>query len=203
QVYHPPGQLGGATLFHLYVPILGSFVIGMIALCSLPGPLASYREQGILRRPSTTPAPRAWVLAAQVLINLVLVVIGLVVVGVVAYGLAAPQEPGGLVLSVALSIAALFAIGLLIAAVMPTARGAAALGSLTFFPLIFFAGLWVPRQVMPTVLQHISNYTPLGASVQAVQDSMQGAFPPAASLLVLAGYAVVFALLAWRLFRWE
>jgi ABC-2 type transport system permease protein len=56
---------------------------------------------------------------------------------------------------------------------------------------------------MPGVLLDISNYTPLGATVQAVQDSMQTGFPPAAPLLVLAAYALVFGFLAQRFFRWE
>src|ERR1017187_1523366 len=45
--------------------------------------------------------------------------------------------------------------------------------------------------------------TPLGASVAAIQDSMQGQFPPAEPLLVLAGYALVFGFIAKRFFRWE
>ncbi len=56
---------------------------------------------------------------------------------------------------------------------------------------------------MPGALRGISNFTPLGASVAAIQDSMQGQFPPAAPLLVLAGYALVFAFVARRFFRWE
>jgi hypothetical protein len=36
-----------------------------------------------------------------------------------------------------------------------------------------------------------------------MQDSMQGQFPPTQSLLVLAGYALVFALVARRFFRWD
>jgi len=32
---------------------------------------------------------------------------------------------------------------------------------------------------------------------------MQGQFPPAAPLLILIAYAVVFGFLARRLFRWE
>jgi ABC-2 type transport system permease protein len=70
-------------------------------------------------------------------------------------------------------------------------------------PLLFFAGLWFPRERMPPVLQHISEWSPLGASVHALQDSMQGTFPSAQSLLVLAGWAVVFGFLAVRFFRWE
>jgi ABC-2 type transport system permease protein len=68
---------------------------------------------------------------------------------------------------------------------------------------MFFAGLWLPRAMMPSVLADISNYTPLGAAVEAMQDSMLQGFPPVAPLLVLAGYAVAFGFLAKRYFRWE
>jgi len=97
----------------------------------------------------------------------------------------------------------LFAIGLVVAAVARSANGASVIGRLTFFPLMFFAGLWLPRQIMPSVLLDISNYTPLGAAVQAIQDSMLQGFPPAAPLLVLMGYAATFGFLAKRFFRWE
>ena len=78
-----------------------------------------------------------------------------------------------------------------------------AIGRLALIPLMFFAGLWLPRAMMPAVLQDISNYTPLGAAVEAIQDSMQTGFPPAAPLLVLVAYTVIFAFLARRFFRWE
>jgi ABC-2 type transport system permease protein len=84
------------------------------------------------------------------------------------------------------------------------AAGAAnVIGRLVFFPLMFFAGLWLPRALMPGVLLDISNYTPLGPAVQSIQDSMLTGFPPVAPLLVLAGYAAVFGFLAKRFFRWE
>jgi len=78
-----------------------------------------------------------------------------------------------------------------------------AIGRLALIPLLFFAGLWLPRAIMPAVLQDISNCTPLGAAVEAIQDSVQTGFPPAAPLLVLAGYTLVFAFIARRFFRWE
>ena len=126
-----------------------------------------------------------------------------VVTSVAAFGLPVPKSPGGLVLSCLLSIAGLFALGLLIAALAPTASSVNVIGRLTLIPLLFFAGLWLPRALMPGVLQGISNYTPLGAAVEAIQDSMQTGFPPAAPLLVLAAYARVFSFLAHRFFRWE
>ena len=52
-------------------------------------------------------------------------------------------------------------------------------------------------------LLRISDFTPLGAAVQALQDSMRGAWPHPAGLVVLAGYAVVFTVAAARFFRWD
>ena len=199
-------SLGGLTTFDLYVPILVVFSLALLALLGLPIPLASYRELGVLRRLSTTPVPPSWVLAAQGVVQLCVAVISLVVIfvaGIAAFGAPTPKSAGGLVLSVALSIAGLFPIGLVIAAAARTANGASVIGRLAFFPLMFFAGLWLPRALMPGVLLDISNYTPLGAAVEAVQDSMLQGFPPAAPLLVLAGYAAVFGFLARRFFRWE
>ena len=89
-----------------------------------------------------------------------------------AFGVPAPKSPAGVMVAVALSAAGLFPIGLLIAAVARTANRASVIGRVAFFPLMFFAGLWLPRAVMPDVLLTISNYTPLGAAVQAIQDSM-------------------------------
>jgi ABC-2 type transport system permease protein len=87
--------------------------------------------------------------------------------------------------------------------VVPSARVANGIGAILFFPMMFFAGLWLPRAEMPAVLRDISNYTPLGSAVQALQDSTQGHWPHPLYLAVLAGYALVFGVAAARLFRWE
>ena len=197
---------GGGTIFDAYVPILAAFGVAMLALLGLPIPLVTYRELGVLRRLSTTPVPPAWVLAAQAVVQgcvAVAAVVTVIVVSIVAFGAPAPASLPGLVLSVAVVIAGLFAIGLLLAALARTSTAVNVIGRVTFFPLMFFAGLWLPRALMPNVLLDISNYTPLGAAVQAMQTSMQTGFPPATPLLVLAGYAVVFGYLARRFFRWE
>ncbi len=112
---HHKANLGGLTEFNLYVPILIGLAIAAVALFSLPAALVSYREQGILRRLSTTPVPPSWVLAAQVVINLFLAVIALIivaVVGIAAFGEIAPKSIGGFVLAFLLSAAAIFSIGL-------------------------------------------------------------------------------------------
>jgi ABC-2 type transport system permease protein len=201
-----PASFGGISLFDAYVPVLAVFSLAMLALLGLPIPLASYRELGVLRRLSTTPVPPSWLLAAQGLVQFCVAVTALAVIlvtSVVAFGAPAPKSAGGLLVSVILSIAGLFPIGLMIAAMSKTASAASVIGRLAFFPLIFFAGLWLPRALMPPVLLDISNYSPLGPAVQAIQSSMLTGFPSVQPLLVLAGYAVVFGFLAKRLFRWE
>lgn len=198
--------LGGLTLFDVYLPVIMVLGLTILTLLGLPGPLVSYRELGVLRRLSTTPVPPSWLLAAQVVIQLGGALAGLLIVNVasvVAFGAADPKSPAGLALSCLLAIAGLFALGLLIAAVAPTAGSVNAISRLALIPLMFFAGLWLPRPLMPQILLDISNYTPLGAAVQAIQDSMQTGFPPARPLLVLVGYAVVFGFAARRFFRWE
>jgi ABC-2 type transport system permease protein len=200
-----PGA-GGLTLFDLYLPVLIVFSLALLALMGLPMPLASYRELGVLRRLSTTPVPPSWVLAAQGVVQLCVALATIIVVlalSIAAFGAPAPVSPLGLAAALALAIAGLFPVGLLIAAAARTANGASVLGRISFFPLMFFAGLWLPRALMPPVLRDISNYTPLGAAVQAIQASLLQGFPPVAPLLVLAGYAVLFSYLARRFFRWE
>lgn len=173
-------SLGGLTLFDSYVPILIALVLAALAFFSLPGVLAGYRDQGILRRLSTTPASPSWVLAAQLIVNVVVALVALVLLlglGLTVFGVQDPKSPGGLILSCLVAILPLFACAILIGAIAPNATAAGGIGAAFFFPLMFFAGLWVPRAEMPRVLQQISDYTPLGAVVQAVQYSLQTGFP--------------------------
>jgi ABC-2 type transport system permease protein len=197
--------LGGLTTFNAYVPIFLVMVIAALAFYGLPIPLAIYRDQGILRRLSVTPVPPAWVLAAQLVLNVSFTVVELIILLVMAmtgFGIAAPKSVGGLVLALSLTIAAVFAIGLWVSAIARL-RTAGILAALCFFPLMFFAGLFLPRAEMPRALLDVSNFSPLGAAVQAIQSALLSGFPPIAPLLVLPVYALVFSVLAVRFFRWE
>jgi len=198
--------LPGVSILDAYVPILIAFVLAMLALNVLPSVLAGYREKGILRRLATTPVGPGRVLAAQLAVSVGMTVVTLVLllaVARVAYQVPLPRQAGGFALAALLAAAALLSIGLFIAAVASGGRMANAVGAIIFFPLMFFAGLWLPISSMPPVLQHISHATPLGAAAQALQDSWQGQWPHPLQLVTLAAYAVVFGVAAARLFRWE
>jgi ABC-2 type transport system permease protein len=201
----PAKALGGISEFTAYVPVFLVMVIAAFAFYGLPIPLAVYRDQGVLRRLSVTPVPPSWVLAAQLVLNVsftVFELILLLVVAMTSFGVVAPKSPAGLVLALPLSMAAVFAIGLWVSAIARL-RTAGLLAALCFFPLMFLAGLFLPRGEMPGSLLDISNFTPLGAAVQAIQNALLNGFPPVVPLLVLLGYAAIFGALAVRLFRWE
>jgi ABC-2 type transport system permease protein len=202
----PDAELGGLRVIDLYVPILVGFVLAMLAISVLPSYLATYREKGILRRLSTTPVPPSSLLVAQLAMGLLLAVGAATLVigiGAVAFGTDLPEQPAGFLVAFALAAAALYAIGLLIAAVAPSGKAAAAIGTLAWFPVMFFAGLWVPREAMPDTLNRIGDFTPLGAGVQAMQDAWNGAWPDPLHLAVMAVFAIGASLAAARLFRWE
>jgi ABC-2 type transport system permease protein len=202
----PQADLGGLRLVAVYEPILIAFVSVTFAIQGLPAVVAGYRERRILRRLATTPVGPVRVIAAQLAVNLAVALAataGILAVGRLAFGVALPGQPAGFLVTYVLAAAAMLGLGMLIVALAPTGRAAGVIGTMLFFPLMFFAGLWTPRATMPAVLQQISDFTPLGAAVQALQDSMLGHWPHPSALAVLAGCAVVFTVAAARFFRWD
>lgn len=202
----PDPDFGGLRFVDVYVPVLVAFVVAMLALNVLPPVLAAYREKGVLRRLATTPVSPALVLAAQLAVYTAVAAVAtllVLLVGRLGFGVRLPGCVPGFVLAVALGAGALFALGLLVAAVAPDGRMANGAGAILFFPMMFLAGLWLPREVMPAALRHVSDASPLGATVAALRDSSAGHWPHLWQLGVMVAYALVFGGAAVRLFRWE
>ena len=202
----PSADLGGLRVVDLYVTIAIILTLASLALQVAPMVLATYRERGILRRLATTPARPVALLGAQLVMSLLTAigsVVLLLLVGRLVFDVALPRQGAGFAVAFLATAGAAFAIGLFVAAVAPGGKAANTIGTLLFFPLMFFAGLWTPREVFPEVLRRIADLTPLGAGERAVQDAMSGQWPAWGSLTVLVAYMLVFGLAAARLFRWE
>lgn len=202
----PQADLGGLRLVDVYEPVVITFVIAVLALQGMPAALASYRERGVLRRLALTPAGPLRVLGAQLGVNFAVAMAttaGILIVGRLAFGVALPRHLPAFLAVLALLTCAMLAIGLLVTALAPTGRTASVIGALLFFVLMFFAGLWIPRALMSEALRQASNYTPLGAGVRAMQDSIFGGGPALAPLALLGAYAVMSAAVAVRVFRWQ
>jgi ABC-2 type transport system permease protein len=199
-------QYGGLRFIDVYVPVLMVFVLSILALNALPAVLTSYRDSGYLRRLATTPVGAPRVIGVQLGLNFGVSAVAMAVILIVArlaFGVAFPVEFVGFLLTLALAAVAMLGLGGVIAALAPSVRVAGLLGSLLFFPMMFFAGLWGPQASMSAGLRHASEFTPLGATVAGIGDAMHSQFPAIAHLAVLVGYAVVFVFAASRLFRWD
>lgn len=204
--HKPVKALGGLRLIVVYTPVVMMFTFVILGLSAMPAALASYRDKGYLRRLSTTPVGAARLLAAQVTIVLGLaacVVILLLLVSHFAFNVPLPGQVGGFILAILLTAASILALGALVTAVAPSQRVAGAVGGVLLFPLMFFAGLWVPQPEMSPALRTISHYTPLGAGAPAIQNTITGHWAGTTHLLVMLAWAVIVSAVAARLFRWE
>ncbi len=202
----PLPELDGQRLIAVYAPTVIGFALATLALMTLPMTLSSYREMGILRRLRTTPVHPSRLLLAQVSANALVAVVGsaaTVLIARVAFDVLLPAAPIWFGVSFLLGVTSMFTLGLLIGALARSATAGQVLGFTLFFPMLFFAGVYVPRPMMSDSLIAASNFTPLGAAVQAMMDSWNGITPDATNLLVMAAYAVVCGLFAIRFFRWE
>jgi ABC-2 type transport system permease protein len=140
----PDPDLGGLTLVQTYVPVLIAFTFTILGVSALPTALANYRERGVLKRLATTPLRPSRVLGAQLTTSAAMAAATAVLIlalARIAFGVPLPDAPFAFLLAVILAAAALLGIGLLIAALAPRARVAGAIGTMLFFPLMFFAGL--------------------------------------------------------------
>ncbi|HIW99790.1 MAG TPA: ABC transporter permease [Candidatus Nesterenkonia stercoripullorum] len=196
----------GLRMIDQYTPMVVVAGLTILALSMLPQVFAAYREKGVLRRLRTTPVHPSRMLGAHLLLSGAFacgVTIIVLAIARIVFGVPMPENLLGYVLAFVLCALAMLSIGLLLAALAPSGTSAGAVGMILFFPLMFFAGLWIPRSAMNETLLTISDFSPLGAGVQAMQDAAAGDWPQLLHLAVMAGWAVLAGLLAARLFRWE
>ncbi|RBQ15715.1 ABC transporter permease [Spongiactinospora rosea] len=202
----PDPKLGGMRLIDNHFPaMMTALAVVTLAFVFVPSALALYREKGILRRMSTTPVHPVKLLAAQLVLNgvtAVVAVVLMIVAGGLVHGVPAPRNVAGFALSFVLGVASLFAIGLTIAAVVG-AKAAPAIGNVLMFPLLFFSGVWMPREMMPEALRRIGDFLPVAPFGQAMRDTWAGGSPQVLNLVAMAMTLLGAGVVAVRTFRWE
>lgn len=202
----PTPEMGGRGSVDVSVPGYIAMIIGTVGMIGLPITLASYREQGILRRLRATPLHPSVILASQVLVNLLMTAVGVAILIVAArlvYGLHLPASPIAVILGVLLGSLSFFALGFVLAGLLPTARSAQTVGMALFFPMLFLSGAALPRQMFSETLRNISEFLPLTHVTILIEDLWLGEGWSVFSLLVLAGMLLVGAIVSSRTFRWE
>lgn len=197
----------GMTALDLFVlPLVLVIMIATIGVINMPSFLAYYRRTGILRRLAVTPASPFMVLAAQAVVSAIQIIVGIIAafaLAALAFGANPPANLAAAIGVVVLAIAALYSVGLIVAAVAPTPNSSVALGLIAFFALGALGGMFGGREALPAPLAELGGWLPFGAAVDALTAAWAGAPVPVEQLLCLGGTVVVGTVTAALLFRWE
>jgi ABC-2 type transport system permease protein len=195
----------GVPAIAAFVPTVLAMAVGTLAVLSLPVTFATFRDKGVLRRLSTTPMRPQGIIVAHLVINVVTSLVGVALALVVAqatFGLVVPEQILVVVGGLVLGLLSLFSLGMLLAAFLDKPSTANAIGSLVYFPMLFFAGLWTPGPIMPDFVRDFGVYTPMGAAAQAMDAGWFGGDFPLQQYVVMAVWTAVCLPLAVKLFRW-
>ena len=204
-----PGWSGGSqSVISNLIPALTATVIGIIGLMAVTITMATYRENGILRRLRTTPVRPLTVLGAQVVMVFIMTSLGVILLSIagrliyhVQYQGSLPSLLGGFVLS----CLSFFGIGFILAGTMPTARTAQIVAMVLLYPMLLLSGAAWPRELMPAAVQHISAFLPLTYVVNLLRGLWVGESWAQhwSDVLVLVVMLAAGVFISVKLFRWE
>ena len=207
-------ETGGLRSIDIWAPTALVFGMVMIAVQHIPAVIATYRERGILRRLSTTPAHPRSVLLAQMIVAFASVVVSAALMIFLAWAvldIAPPERPLVFVVAFIVGYAALLGLGMISAAVARTSSAANQIGTLLFVALMFFGGAFLPRALMPDVLRAVGEFIPPGLQALTAAWSAEageitataGGQPFWLQIAIMAGIAMIASAIAAKLFRWE
>ncbi len=196
----PEGRVyGGVGPMNYYTPAYIGLVIASLGLIGLPVHVASYRERGVLRRFQAARMPARALVISQLVVLFSAVAAGAVILVSLArltYDVRWPASWGGVLLAVGLGTLAFAAIGVLLGALLPTARAAQSIGVLLWFLMLMVSGGGPPPEVLSQALRDVAAVTPLKHLIVAIQDPWLGRGSNWAELGVLIAILAVTGSLA-------
>jgi ABC-2 type transport system permease protein len=204
----PTPFFGGYGSVDVSVPAYTAMIIATSGLLSLAITMASYREQGILRRLKATPLRPQAILGAQVIVIFLMTALGmalLVIAGKVVYGVRFAGDPLSVLAAFVLSCMSFFALGFVMAGLLPTARTAQVVAMAIFYPMIFLSGAGLPREILPESIQEFAQVLPLTHVVTLLRGLWMGE-PWGDHFLevgILSALLITGILISAKTFRWE
>jgi len=195
----------GVGAMNYYVPAYTALVAAAVALISLPAHIAGNRERGVLKRYRASSMPAWVVVGSQVIATFAIAAASaavLVAVAVPVYGVVAPDSIWKTAAGFVLTGLMMAALGVLLGAVLPTARAAQAMGVMLWFVMLMVGGAGPPPEVLSGAMGTVGDLTPLRHAVRIMQDGWLG-LDAGLSWLIAALMLAASAALSLRFFRWE
>jgi len=182
--------------------------ISSAGLMGLPLALSDYRQRKILKRYKVTPISPMTLLMSHVLFCFSLSIFSTFLIYFISAVMFGFSLQGSWFIFLAvyfLVMVSIHAIGMMIASLSPNAQLAGVIASIIYFPMIFLSGATIPYEIMPDMLQTISNFMPLTHGINLLQTVSLGQqlSDSMLSVLVMAAVAVVGIAVSVKFFRWE
>jgi len=204
----PTEMFGGYGTVDISIPAYTAMIIATTGLMGLTITLAANRENGVLRRLRTTPVSPFVILAAQVFVMFLMTSIGmllLVLAGKLVYHVRFEGNVLSVMAGYVLCCLSFYALGFILAALVPTARTAQVVGMALLYPMLFLSGAGFPRELLPETIKKVSNFLPLTYVVNLLRGLWIGESwaMHLSEVIVLITMLVVGTLASIKIFRWE
>jgi ABC-2 type transport system permease protein len=204
----PQAMFGGQGTIDISIPAYTAMIIATTGLVGLTITMAAYRENGVLRRLRTTPISPLVVLAAQVIVLFLMTTLGmllLIVAGKLIYHIRFDGNALSVLAGFVLCSLGFFALGFILAGLMPTARTAQVVGMVLLYPMLFLSGAGFPRELLPETIKKVSTFLPLTYVVNLLRGLWIGETwgGHLLDVAVLAGILVLGVIISAFTFRWE
>jgi ABC-2 type transport system permease protein len=204
----PTSMFGGYGTIDISVPAYTAMIIATTGLMGLTITMAAYRENGILRRLRTTPVSPLAILVAQVIVLFLMTSFGmvlLIIAGRLVYHMRFEGNALNVLAGFTLSSLSFFAIGFVLASLMPTARTAQVVGMVLLYPMLFLSGAGFPRELLPETIKKVSTFLPLTYVVTLLRGLWIGEAwgGHILDVAVLAGILILGVVISAFTFRWE
>ena len=160
----PSALFGGRGSMDVSIPAYIGLIVAGVGILSMPINISAQRESGVLRRFQASPLkPLAYILA-DLVSNLVVTILGIIIlliVGKLMYSVHFAGSAFSVMVAVLLGCLAMFAIGYLIASLVPSARAGQVIGMVLLYPMMFISGAGMPLEIMPETIRNIARFMPL------------------------------------------
>lgn len=187
-----------------------ALTVGLVSICTIgySTAVARDRDRGVFQRLRVTPAPASAIMGSRWIIQVAFVLVMSIAVLIVTASVQhVTLSAGGFVLTVVVALvgsAVFLSIGQAIAGLIPSADTLNAAGRLIYVPLIGLS-LFGNSTALGTGVEMVSRWSP-GGCLETLLAAAMGASDwngeAAAAVVASAAYAVVFAGIGVRYFRW-
>ena len=189
-------------------PGLLGWAVAMSASFGAAATLNGWRNSKLLRRLQLAPVSTRTIVGSRLVVTIAVALFQMAVflgLGTALFGLKLSGAWLASVPLVVIGTLCFMAVGLLAGAVAKTTEGAVNMANFIVLPMSFLSGSFFPLDNAPSWLKFVSNLLPLKHLNEGMTDEMVRGQAWTAILepsLILAGFAVVVAFAAAKLFRW-